>query len=174
MVYVRKYDFYGWLRFLQVVLRALVVSAALAEMKCKLEDVHHKVNNWEYSDFEQLATSVVDNYLLPAIDGVEDDGVKTVLSNTVSGHGTLLLHDLMTLHEMRNAVKLGHPRRILCVRKFWAPMFYAGGGYNYSHETMELLHNLIHNWPADTAEVYLAAMLVNTKGLGFLVFSMTQ
>lgn len=161
---VRKYDFYGWLRFLQVVLRALVVSAALAEMKCKLEDAHYKVNNWEYSDLEKLATSVVDNYLLPAIDGLEEDGVKTVLGNTVSGHGTLLLHDLMTLHEMRNAVKLGHPRRILCVLKFWAPMFYAGGGYNYSHETMELLHNLIHDWPADTAEVYLAAMLVNTTG----------
>lgn len=43
-------------------------------------------------------------------------------------------------------------------------MFYAGGGYNYSNELMELLHNLIHDWPKDTALVALGGMLVNTTG----------
>ena len=42
--------------------------------------------------------------------------------------------------------------------------FYGGGGYNYSHECMELLHNLRHDWPNDAAQVLLASMLVNTTG----------
>jgi hypothetical protein len=48
--------------------------------------------------------------------------------------------------------------------KYWAPMFYAGEGYNYANECMELLHNLIHDWPKDTATILRNGMLVNTTG----------
>jgi len=65
---------------------------------------------------------------------------------------------------MCHAIKHGHPGRILCMMKFWTPMFYAGGGYNYAHELMELLHNYHHDWPQDTADVLFAGMLVNTTG----------
>lgn len=160
----RKYDFYAWLRFLNVILRSLAVSAALAHLNCKLEDLEDISRHWEPSRFQELCETIVDNYLLPGIGGLEADGVKSVPGNTVSGHAVLLLHDLMTLHEMRDAIKKGHPQRILRVLKFWAPMYYAGGGYNYSHESMETLHNFIHDWPSDTAEVLLATMLVNTTG----------
>jgi hypothetical protein len=43
-------------------------------------------------------------------------------------------------------------------------MYYAGGSYNYAHETMELLHNIIHDWPKPTAEILEASMIFNTKG----------
>ncbi len=160
----RKYDFYAWLRFLNVVLRSLLVSAALAELDCGANHVSEKVQDWSFEQFEELCRRVVDKDLLPSEDRLEADGVKKVHGPSQSLHGVLLVHDLMTLHEMRDAIKHGHPQRILRILKFWAPMFYAGGGYNYSHETMELLHNLIHDWPSDSAEVLLASMLVNTTG----------
>ncbi|KAI0737485.1 hypothetical protein BC629DRAFT_1446172 [Irpex lacteus] len=160
----RKYDFYAWLRFLNVILRALAVSAALAHLDRKLEDVSRTVYHWTPTRFQELCAAVVDEYLLPALDGLEADGTKSTEGDTESGHAVLLLHDLMTLHEMRDAIKKGHPTRVLRVLKFWAPMYYAGGGYNYSHETMELLHNIIHDWPTDTADVLLSTMIVNTTG----------
>lgn len=43
-------------------------------------------------------------------------------------------------------------------------MYYGGGGYNYAHKCMELIHNIKHNWPEGTASVLLAGMLVNTTG----------
>jgi hypothetical protein len=46
--------------------------------------------------------------------------------------------------------------------KYWTPMFYAGGGYNYANEGMELLHNLEHDWPVDIRHVLHGGMLMNT------------
>ncbi|KAJ8080878.1 hypothetical protein PM082_017713 [Marasmius tenuissimus] len=43
-------------------------------------------------------------------------------------------------------------------------MFYAGGGYNYAQETMELLHNLEHDWPSDSVQILLSRMLCNGHG----------
>jgi hypothetical protein len=43
-------------------------------------------------------------------------------------------------------------------------MYYAGKSYNYAHECMELLHNIHHDWPSDSAKVLTAGMLVNTTG----------
>src|SRR6267154_3260970 len=43
-------------------------------------------------------------------------------------------------------------------------MFYAAGHYNYAHECMELLHNLIHDWPSKYAEVALNGMIINPSG----------
>ncbi|KAI0085007.1 hypothetical protein BDY19DRAFT_987286 [Irpex rosettiformis] len=83
------------------------------------------------SRFEQLCAAII-------------DGIKQLES-------ILLLHNLMTLHEMHGAIKI-----------FWALMYYAGGSYNYAHEIMELLHNSVHDWPSNTAEVLFTSMLVNT------------
>ena len=66
---------------------------------------------------------------------------------------------------MRDAVRQGHPEQMQRMIKYWSPMFYAGGGYNYANECMELLHNLIHDWPADTAVVLHSGMLVNSAGI---------
>lgn len=43
-------------------------------------------------------------------------------------------------------------------------MFYGEESYNYTNKDMELLHNLEHNWPHNTAKVVLSGMLVNTTG----------
>jgi hypothetical protein len=103
-------------------------------------------------------------FVLPSLDALEADGIKTTMGNTVSGHAVLLMFNLMTLREMRHAIKHRHPTRMLQMLKFWTPMFYAGRGYNYAHECMELLHNYYHDWPHDSADVLLAGMLVNTTG----------
>ncbi|KAK6993225.1 hypothetical protein R3P38DRAFT_3326484 [Favolaschia claudopus] len=70
----------------------------------------------------------------------------------------------MTMREMCHAVKHGHSERVQRMLKFWTPIFYAGGSYNYANELMELLHNLIHDWPPETAEVLRAGMFMNTQG----------
>jgi hypothetical protein len=50
------------------------------------------------------------------------------------------------------------------ILKHWTPMFYAGGSYNYANESMELLHNLIHDCPADISPILRGGMLVNNQG----------
>lgn len=168
-VNLQKHDYYAWLRFLDTVLRSLVISAAVAmlDLPGSSELAKQKLSEPE---FMGLCRRIVDMYLLPSTDALEEDGIKTVKGNTVSGHAVLMMFDLMTLREMRDAIKHGHPTRVLRILKFWTPMFYAGGGYNYSHECMELLHNYHHDWPQDTADVLFAGMLVNTTGQpdGFL------
>jgi hypothetical protein len=74
------------------------------------------------------------------------------------------MFDLMTPCKMCHAIKHRHPSRILRVMKFWTPMFYAGGSYNYTHELIQLQHNYHHDWPQDTADVLFAGMLVNPTG----------
>ncbi|KAG5640172.1 hypothetical protein DXG03_000753 [Asterophora parasitica] len=50
--------------------------------------------------------------------------------------------------------------------KYWTPMFYASGSYNYANECMELFHNITHDWPpaADFASVAYNGMLENPSG----------
>ena len=48
--------------------------------------------------------------------------------------------------------------------KYWLPMFYSAGSYNYANECMELLHNVIHDWPKDYGMVAFNGMLVNPSG----------
>jgi hypothetical protein len=43
-------------------------------------------------------------------------------------------------------------------------MYYGGGSYNSSNELMELLHNVEHDWPKESADVVFDGMLVNTTG----------
>jgi hypothetical protein len=143
---LRKVDFYAWLRFLDTVLSSLIVRAAMQclGLTCAAELANYKPT--DYAAFEKLCTSIADIYLLPPVDRLEAEGIKTKRGNTASGNAVLLCHDLMTLREMRHAIKHGHPSRIRRMLKYWAPMYYAGGSYNYAHETMELLHNIIHDW----------------------------
>lgn len=160
-----NFEFYPWLRFLDVVLRSLVITAASVSLNVdRPEALPRATALYQYEDFEKLCAALVDSYLIPALDSLEADGVKTVEGQTVSGHAVLLLHSLMTVREMRHAIKHGHPQRIYRMIKFCAPMFYGGSSYNYANESLELLHNLRHDWPEDTAEVLLAGMLVNTTG----------
>ncbi|KAJ6626326.1 hypothetical protein B0H10DRAFT_1941890 [Mycena sp. CBHHK59/15] len=43
-------------------------------------------------------------------------------------------------------------------------MFYAGGSYNYANESMELLHNLNHDWPSEILPILRGGMLMNNQG----------
>jgi hypothetical protein len=54
--------------------------------------------------------------------------------------------------------------RIKRIMKYWTPMFYAGGSYNYSNELMELLHNTLHDWPRKAVQTIFNGMLVNSTG----------
>lgn len=65
---------------------------------------------------------------------------------------------------MQHAIKYGHPQRIQRMIKFWLPIYYAAGSYNYANKCMELLHNMIHDWPKDFAQVVFNGMLVNPSG----------
>ncbi|KZT65123.1 hypothetical protein DAEQUDRAFT_807422 [Daedalea quercina L-15889] len=160
---IHKFDFYAWLRFLDCVLRSLVITAAISALHINdPKDISsHKLSA---DDFRRMCNHIVDTYVMSSPDRLEADGIKTLQGNTLSGHAVLAMFNLMTLREMRHAIKHGHPSRILRVLKFWTPMFYAGRSYNYANECMELLHNVIHDWPKDTAKVLLAGMLVNTTG----------
>jgi hypothetical protein len=73
----------------------------------------------------------------------------------------MLAFNLMMLQEIKTAIKCGYPSHIVHVLKFWNPIFYGGGSYNYSHETMKLLYNYKHDWPQEAANTVFASMLVN-------------
>jgi hypothetical protein len=160
---LHKHDFYAWLRFLDAILRSLAIIAAMAALNIT-KTTEFDAQAVSEDEFMSLCTRIVDTYVIPSPDRLEADGIKTVEGDTVSGHAVLMMFDLMTLREMRHAIKHGHPSRILRVMKFWTPMFYAGGSYNYAHELMELQHNYHHDWPRDTADVLFAGMLVNPTG----------
>ncbi|KAJ7827097.1 hypothetical protein B0H13DRAFT_2374013 [Mycena leptocephala] len=141
---LRKIDFYAWLRFLDTVLRALVLRAAMVilDVASPSELSRQKLSS---NEFKALCLRIVAEFLLPSIDRLEADEVKNLPGSTQSGNAVLLMHDLMTIREMRHAIKHGHPERMERMLKYWTPMFYAGGGFNYANESMELLHNLNHD-----------------------------
>lgn len=156
---LRKIDFYAWLRFLDTVLRALVLRAAM--MILGVSDLkHEKLSTFM---FQTLCQRIVAAFLLPSLDSLEAEGIKTLPGSTQSGNAVLLMHDLMTLREMRHAIKYGHPERMERILKYWTPMFYAGGSFNYANESMELLHNLNHDWPSDISPILRGGMLINNK-----------
>ncbi|KAJ7174157.1 hypothetical protein C8R43DRAFT_1102631 [Mycena crocata] len=160
---LRKIDFYAWLRFLDVVLRALVLRAAIVELGLSSPTQLQKCNI-PAQHFKTLCSRIVQRFLLPSVDRLEAEDIKTIPGSTESGNAVLLMHDLMTIREMRHAVKHGHPERMERMIKYWTPMFYAGGSFNYANEGMELLHNLNHDWPADTAIILRGGMLMNNQG----------
>jgi hypothetical protein len=51
-----------------------------------------------------LCSQIKPQLLMPSLDRLEADGVRTV-PGTPSGHAILLMHDLMTLREMCHAIK---------------------------------------------------------------------
>ncbi|KAJ7257349.1 hypothetical protein C8J57DRAFT_1074436 [Mycena rebaudengoi] len=159
---LRKIDFYAWLRFLDVVLRALVLKAAMTILH--LQSPAELGQRFTHEGFMSLCTQISSQLLMPSVDKLEAEGIKKLLGHTASGHAVLLMHDLMTIREMRHAVKHGHPERMERMLKYWTPMFYAGGSYNYANELMELLHNLKHDWPADISPILRGGMLMNNDG----------
>ncbi|KAI0764478.1 hypothetical protein BC629DRAFT_1293531 [Irpex lacteus] len=162
---LKKVDFYAWLRFLEVVLRALIVAAVYAHLETKqLSDIVEATRTFTLNDFPTLCTDLADNFVLPSVESLEQDGTKCLDGDTECAHAVIITHALMTLREMRHAIKHGHPTRMLRMLKFWTPMFYAGGSYNYSNEDMELLHNILGEWPEDAADIILAGTPVNTSG----------
>lgn len=158
---LRKVDYYAWLRFLDVILRALVLRASSTIVAANSDSYG---NFLTLDNLEEHAINIVDSFLIPSVSRLEAMGIKTDTGNTDSGNAVLLMHDLMTLREMQHAVKRGHPDRILRMVKYWMPMFYAAGSYNYSNECMELLHNYTHDWPKNYAQVAFNGMLVNPRG----------
>jgi hypothetical protein len=158
---LKKVDFYAWLRFFDVILHALVLRAAMVVLNlsspAKLDET-----KLQALEFKTLCSRIVSDILMPSIDHLEAEDIKTTMGSTESGNAVLLIHDLMTLREMRHAIKHGHPERMHRMIKYWTPMFYAGGGYNYANEGMELLHNLEHDWPVDIRHVLHGGMLMNT------------
>ncbi|KAJ7626744.1 hypothetical protein B0H17DRAFT_1188009 [Mycena rosella] len=162
---LRKIDFYAWLRFMDAVLHALVLRAVMVVLNVSppqgLEKLHLSA-----SAFETLCNKIVAQFLLPSIDCLEAEEVKTLPGSTESGNAVLLMHDLMTLREMHHAIEHGHPERMERMLKYWTPMFYAGGSFNYANKLIELLHNLNHDWPSDISPILRNGMLMLIKNQG--------
>lgn len=160
---LQKVDYYGWLRFLDVILNGLAVTATMTILGVERAEAL-STTLLTAEDLQSVATKIVDQFLLLSVDRLEASGAKSLQGSTQSGHAVLLMHDLMTLREMQHAIKHGHPQRIARMIKYWLPMFYVGGSYNYANECMEVLHNIVHDWPKDYASVAFNGMLVNPRG----------
>lgn len=158
----KKIDYYAWLRFLDAILRSLVIQAALTLLEIEPNGFQQTITNID--QLQSLAEKIVDGYVLPSPTRLEALNTKTLKGDTKSGHAVTLMRDLMTLREMQHSIKYGHPTRIQRMIKFWMPMFYAAGSHNYANECMELLHNTIHDWPKEFAQVAFNGMLVNPTG----------
>jgi len=95
-VNLHKHDFYAWLRFLDAFLWSLTITAAMATTNIsKTADFAAQAESED--GFRSLCTRIVDTFLIPSVDCLEADGIKTVEGNTVSGHAILMMFDLMTL-----------------------------------------------------------------------------
>jgi hypothetical protein len=98
----KKIDFYGWLQFMDATLFSLVMKAAMTELQfTSTNDLTTYTQS--YDGLMELCAKLTDSCLLPSLDR---------LGHTKSGHAVLLMHDLMTMREMRHAIKHGHPERI--------------------------------------------------------------
>lgn len=53
---------------------------------------------------EGFMCQITARFVMSSLDRLVADGIKTVSANTQSGHAVLLMHDLMTLREMRHAI----------------------------------------------------------------------
>ncbi|KAF8989646.1 hypothetical protein BDQ17DRAFT_1474907 [Cyathus striatus] len=111
----------------------------------------------------EIATSIMRQFVTSPTH-LEALKIKKLPSDTLNGHAVLLFHNILTLREMHDAVKQGHPTCVLCMIKYWMPMFYAAGCYNYANECMETLHNIIHDWPMPYADIAFKGMFFNPKG----------
>ncbi|KAF6746363.1 hypothetical protein DFP72DRAFT_1152408 [Ephemerocybe angulata] len=159
-----KINYYAWLRFLDSVFRALVLKAAMvASNTTSIEGLVAHLRSSPDS-LSTVATKTVDQFVIPSPDRLEHAGVKSLKGETQNGHAVLLLHDIMTLREMHDSVKRGHPTRVLRMIKYWMPMFYAAGSFNYSNECMEILHNMVHDWPSPYSDVAFKGMFFNPRG----------
>jgi hypothetical protein len=119
----KKIDYYAWIRFLEVVLSSLVLKAALVVVG--VSELHNLKSVFLRDPhlLKDVAAKVVETYVLPSPGRLEALRIKPIKGHTMSGHAVLLMHDLMTLREMHNAIKRGHPSRILHVLKFCCPCF---------------------------------------------------
>ncbi|KAF9002736.1 hypothetical protein BDQ17DRAFT_1482273, partial [Cyathus striatus] len=149
----RKINYYAWLQFLEVVLHELVLKAA---MKVTSTSSLNELS-------KEIATSIMRHFVTSPtwLEGLQ---IKKLPNDTLNGHAVLLFHNISTLREMHDAVKQGHPTHVLHMIKYWMPMFYATGCYNYANECMETFHNIIHDWPMPYADVAFKGMFFNPQG----------
>ncbi|KIO25434.1 hypothetical protein M407DRAFT_75768 [Tulasnella calospora MUT 4182] len=163
-----KIEFYAWLRFLEAIFSGMAISAvgALLPNCTSVEDLSNtlgaRIKTRE--DLEKLAMDAVDRYLMPSVDRLEATDVKTVEGDSVVGHAVITFQLLALLQNLTHSIKYGHITRILDSLKFMYPIFYAGGSYNYSAEIGEFLHNVTHDWPKQSVDTLVGALLVNTTG----------
>ncbi|KAJ7191234.1 hypothetical protein GGX14DRAFT_546714 [Mycena pura] len=75
-------------------------------------------------NFRKLCAHIATRYVVPSLNRLEAEGVKTLPGSTQNGNALLLVHDLMTVREMHQAIKFGHPERMQRMLSFGH--FYAG------------------------------------------------
>lgn len=74
---LRKIDFYAWLRFLDVVLRALVLRAAMVVLKVS-SPAELNAKKLSPEAFKSLCSMIVAQFLLPSLDRLEAEDIKTL------------------------------------------------------------------------------------------------
>ncbi|KAF8168390.1 hypothetical protein B0H34DRAFT_645973 [Crassisporium funariophilum] len=161
----QKVNYYAWQQFLNVIMRGLMLHASTVLLQASgRKDLEEKLAPIDLQSLLAHAAQIVDNYVLQPPSRLEATGVKKVPGNSITGNAVLLFHSVMTATEMQSAIKLGHMGRVVRVLKIWLPMSYAAGSYNYANKTMELLHNIIHDWPKPYTNIARDRMLVNPLG----------
>ncbi|KAF6754556.1 hypothetical protein DFP72DRAFT_753435, partial [Ephemerocybe angulata] len=164
-IQLRKVDYYGWIRFLDAVLAALILRAsAVVHGNVSSFEALVKKSDYSIEDLLNHSRSIVDAFAIQSPNRLEAIGSKKIAGNTVTSNAILLFNNIISLMEMQSAIKHGHPGRIMRILKLWLPMFYAAGSYNYANETMELLHNSEHDWPKPYASTAISGMVVNPRG----------
>ncbi|KAF8995684.1 hypothetical protein BDQ17DRAFT_1392177 [Cyathus striatus] len=122
-----KINYYAWMRFLDVILQGLALSASMAVTKTSSLNALESIIQSDSKLLAKIAAAVVDNLLVQPLDRLEDLSIKKISGET-----------------------RGHPTFFKC--------------YNYANECMEILHNIIHDWPSSYAEVAFNGMFFNPHG----------
>ena len=164
--------------FLEIVVNAHVVSAALATLKMSnLEDqpsasvigIPSSENLWTYPNDERKAIlrsvceKIVNNFINFSFNtpqtnrGEVHDEIHNYACNFLSLGCFYLAY--------KDAIKEGDGMRVLECWRYLLPIFHNAGRRNYSKEAFCFLTQYFHDLPPQQAQQFLYSRFVNTKGV---------
>ncbi|KAI0354104.1 hypothetical protein OH77DRAFT_1457194 [Trametes cingulata] len=147
--------------------RAIVEKYANAQVAYKVRRAREAEQRRRQADLDDIDSEGTTPSPLPGQGGgdlMADSESKHTSGDVVFENAVLCLRDSLLLREFTDAIKVGDSGRVVTILKLWALSFRGSGRTKYAYETMHLIHNLTHVWPAPLRRIVLQNWLVNPTG----------
>ncbi|GAA5919307.1 hypothetical protein JCM5296_002075 [Sporobolomyces johnsonii] len=157
--------YYPWSRFLRLVFTADCLSAAttLSDYD-SIEAFEASTATLTADDLLKIAEGIVDSFMGPGQQRLEDDGIKGVRGGSVCGNTIERMKSLGTLLLFDKAVSDGHPAHILALLRLLLPLFAATGAHLYTHLLINFLISLDFETPPEAVILRVRNLVVNPSG----------